>query len=195
MDQQAAKAFILSEMHVGLSGLRTYHSLEHTLDVYASTITIAEEEGIAGEDLVLLKTAALYHDSGFLVDPENHEAGGCHLAREHLPGFGYDEEQVEKICAMIMATKIPQQAQDRLSEVLCDADLDYLGREDFFLVGDRLYQEMKAHGGLATRREWNLLQEEFISKHSYYTATSRALREPKKQEHLAWIRQWLRDNP
>ena len=96
---------------------------------------------------------------------------------------------------MIMATKIPQQAHDRLSEVLCDADLDYLGREDFFLVGERLYQEMKAHGGLSNRREWNLLQEEFISKHSFFTETSRALREPKKQEHLEWVRQWLRDNP
>ncbi|MCB0757197.1 MAG: HD domain-containing protein [Flavobacteriales bacterium] len=182
-------------MHAGLPRLCTYHSLEHTLDVYASVITIAEEEGIAGEDLELLKTAALYHDSGFLVDPENHEAGGCRMAREHLPRFGYDEVQVERICAMIMATKIPQQAHDRLSEVLCDADLDYLGREDFFLVGERLYQEMKAHGGLSNRREWNLLQEEFISKHSFFTETSRALREPKKQEHLEWVRQWLRDNP
>ena len=194
MDQQAAKAFILAELHVGLPGLRTYHSLEHTLDVYASTITIAEQEGVTGEDLDLLKTAALFHDAGFLVLPDDHESGGCQLANEHLPRFGYTVEQVARICSMIMATKIPQKAHDRLSEVLCDADLDYLGRDDFFMVGDRLYEEMRTYGTLTTRQEWNQLQEKFISNHSYYTATSRALREPKKQEHLQWVRQWLRDN-
>lgn len=195
MDQQAAKAFILSELHAGLPGLRTYHSLEHTLDVYATTITMAEEEGITGDDLVLLKTAALFHDSGFLVSPAEHETGGCRLSRQHLPRFGYSPGHVEQVCAMIMATKIPQRADDHLSEILCDADLDYLGRDDFFLVGDRLYQEMRTYGNLSSRREWNLLQEKFISNHAYFTATSRALREPRKQEHLRWVRQWLADNP
>lgn len=195
MDQQAAKAFILAELHVGLPGLRTYHSLEHTLDVYATTITMAEEEGINGEDFILLKTAALFHDAGFLVSPGEHEAGGCQLARQHLPRFGYSEEQVGKVCAMIMSTKIPQRAHDHLSEILCDADLDYLGRDDFFVVGDRLYEEMRTYGSLSTRKEWNQLQEKFISNHAYYTATSRAIREPKKQQHLEWVRKWLADNP
>jgi hypothetical protein len=195
MDHQAAKAFILAELRVGLPIDRTYHSFEHTLDVNASTITNAEEEGVGVESLELLKTAALYHDSGFLVEPESHEHGGCVVAQENLPGYGYNAHQIKEICAMIMATKIPQKPMGRLSEILCDADLDYLGRRDFFFVGDLLFNEMKAHGTLSTRREWNLLQEEFISKHSYFTKTSRALREPTKQEHLEWVRQWLRDNP
>lgn len=195
MDHQAAKAFILSELRAGLPMERSYHSFEHTLDVYASTITIAEEERVVGEQLELLKTAALYHDSGFLNEPENHEHGGCMLVKQNLPGFGYDAKQIKEVCAMIMATKIPQGPKSRLSEILCDADLDYLGRRDFFFVGDLLYKEMRVHGALSTRREWNLLQESFISKHSYFTETSRALREPTKQEHLEWVRQWLRDNP
>lgn len=195
MDHQAAKGFILAELRAGLPMERSYHSFEHTLDVYASTITIAEEEGVVGEPLELLKTAALYHDSGFLNEPENHEHGGCRMVLDNLPRFGYDARQIKEICDMIMATKIPQGPKNRLSEILCDADLDYLGRRDFFFVGDLLFKEMKVHGALSTRREWNLLQEDFISKHSYFTGTSRALREPMKQEHLEWVRQWLRDNP
>lgn len=195
MDPQAARAFILAKLRDGLPVDRSYHSFEHTLDVYASTVTIAEEEGVAGEDLDLLKTAALYHDSGFLSQPENHEEGGCLEVREHLPRFGYAKDQVEQICEMIMATKIPQHPRNKLSEILCDADLDYLGRSDFFSIGDLLFKEMKAHGALTTRREWNLLQEEFISKHAYFTETSRKLRGPLKKEHLEWVRQWLRENP
>ena len=195
MDQQAAKAFILSELSAGLPADRTYHSFEHTLDVYASTITIAEEEGVVGDSLELLKTAALYHDSGFLNQPENHEDGGCRIARENLPRFGYSASQVEEVCNMILATKIPQRPTNKLSEILCDADLDYLGRRDFHFIGDLLYKEMKTHGALSTRRDWNELQEGFISKHAYFTETCRKLRGPLKQEHLDWVRQWLRDNP
>lgn len=195
MDHQTAKAFILEELRAGLPSERSYHSFEHTLDVYASTITIAEEEGVVGEPLELLKTAALYHDSGFLNEPENHEHGGCRMVRDNLPRFGYGARQIEEICAMIIATKIPQKPVGHLSEILCDADLDYLGRRDFFFVGDLLFKEMKVHGALSTRREWNLIQEDFISKHAYFTGASRTLREPTKQEHLKWVRQWLRDNP
>lgn len=195
MDPQAARAFILEELRKGLPVGRSYHSFEHTLDVYASAITIAEAEGVSGEDMDLLKTAALYHDSGFLHEPENHEQGGCRMAREHLPRFGYSEGQVERVCDMIMATKIPQNPKDKLGEILCDADLDYLGRVDFFSIGDLLFEEMKAHGTMGSRREWNLLQERFISKHVYFTETNRKLRGPVKKEHLEWVRQWLRDNP
>ncbi len=195
MDPQAARSFILEELRKGLPSGRSYHSFEHTLDVYASTITIAEAEGVSGEDMDLLKTAALFHDSGFLHEPDNHEQGSCRMAREHLPRFGYSEEQVERVCDMIMATKIPQNPKDKLGEILCDADLDYLGRPDFFPIGDLLYLEMKAHGTMGSRREWNELQERFISKHVYFTETSRELRGPVKRKHLEWVRRWLKENP
>ena len=32
------------------------------------------------------------------------------------------------------ATKIPQTPLTKLEEIICDADLDYLGREDFFEI-------------------------------------------------------------
>lgn len=195
MDPQAARTFVLAEMRERLPTDRHYHSLAHTLDVYASTITIAEAEGISGEELVLLKTAALFHDSGFLDWPWDHEYGSCLFAKNNLPRFGYNDEQIDRICALILATKIPQNPFDHLSEVLCDADLDYLGRDDFHSIGEKLFEEMKSHGTLSTRREWNLLQEKFLSRHSYFTGTSQRLREAGKQEHLDWVRQWLKENP
>ncbi|MBS1570460.1 MAG: phosphohydrolase [Bacteroidetes bacterium] len=195
MDPQAARAFILAELRGRLPVNRSYHSLAHTLDVYASTISIAEEEGITGEPLDLLKTAALFHDSGFMDMPGDHEQGSCIFARAHLPRFGYTKEQIGTVCALIMATKIPQHPFDKLSEVLCDADLDYLGRDDFHTIGNLLFQEMKSHGALTTRREWNELQEKFLARHTYFTETNRRVRGEKKKAHLAWVRQWLRDNP
>jgi HD superfamily phosphodiesterase len=131
MDQRSAKAFILSLLKEGLPARLTYHCFEHTVDVHTSAITIGEEEGVTGDDMELLKTAALFHDSGYLLGTERHEFAGCSLVREHLPRFGYSVDQVETVCSMIMATEVPQRPIDALGEVLCDADLDYLGRPDF----------------------------------------------------------------
>lgn len=191
MDYQAARTFILEELILGLPGERLYHSVEHTLDVHDCAIRIAKAEGVNGSELELLGTAALFHDSGFLVCPGKHEAGSCMLARQHLPRFGFDQQQIARIGTMIMATSLPQSPRDQLAQILCDADLDYLGRDDFWNVGDRLFREMLMTGGLTGRREWNQLQERFLAKHAYYTETSRQLRESKKQQHLAEVRGWL----
>ena len=88
MDTQAAETYILARLRSGLPPHRSYHSCEHTLDVYRTAITIASAEGVGGEDLDLLKTAALFHDSGFLVQDQEHEQGRCINAREALPGVG-----------------------------------------------------------------------------------------------------------
>lgn len=195
MDATAAKAYILARLRNELPAERTYHSLEHTLDVYASTIGIAEAEGVAGEDLVLLKVAALYHDCGFVVQGHDHEDAGCEIVRTALPGFGFSPAQVERICAMIMATRIPQTPTDLLGRILCDADLDYLGRGDFVRIGNTLFEEFKAFGVVRTEHEWNRLQERFLEKHTYFTATNLKLREPQKQWHLQQVREWLADHP
>lgn len=191
MDAHGAKAYILARLKEELPAARTYHSLEHTLDVYASAIGIAEQEGITGEGLALLKIAALYHDAGFIVQDHDHEEGSCAIVRDMLPRFGFNGRQVELVCDMIMATRIPQRPRNKLARVLCDADLDYLGRNDFGPIGEALFLEMRTYGVLKDEREWNELQERFLERHTYFTATNKTQREPVKQRHLLDVKAWL----
>jgi len=195
MDSSGARAYILEQLQKRLPAQRTYHCLEHTLDVYASAISIAEQEGVTGEGLALLKIAALYHDSGFLTQDNDHEEAGCRIVRDVLPGFGFNDRQIELICDMIMATRIPQSPRNKLARILCDADLDYLGRGDFERIGATLFEEMRTYGVLSTEREWNELQVRFIERHAYFTQTNKQLRDPVKQAHLAQVRAWLEQNP
>ena len=195
MDVEGARTYILRRLREELPTTRTYHSLAHTLDVYATAIDIAEKEGVSGEDLVMLKLAALYHDSGFILQDKEHEEASCRLVREVLPGFGSTTEQMDVICAMIQATRIPQAPLDVLARILCDADLDYLGRGDFQLIGSTLFEEMRSYGVLNTEREWNELQVRFLERHRFFTPTNISLREPVKLEHLSRIRSWLVEHP
>jgi len=165
-----------------------YHGIHHTLDVLEQAERIAKEENISGkEDLLLLKIACLYHDRGFLIAYGGHEEIGCKMAGEELPGFGFSEMQIKTICGLIMATKIPQTPLTKLEQVICDADLDYLGRPDFFKISDTLFYEMKERGMIKSERDWNLKQISFFNSHTYFTSTSKKFRAKEKQKHLEMI--------
>ncbi len=183
--------FIYKKLKKELPAYLTYHSVDHVKDVYKSCKKIAKKEGVSDTDMVLLLTAVLFHDAGFVVQSKDHEEISCNIAREHLPSFGFTDEQINQICGMIMATKIPQTPHNKLEEIIADADLDYLGRNDFYEIGIRLYDELLYTSVISNVREWNELQVKFLENHHYFTATSIRLRERKKSQYLEEIKQEL----
>jgi class 3 adenylate cyclase/predicted metal-dependent HD superfamily phosphohydrolase len=166
----------------------TYHNIHHTLNVCSSVERIAKAEGIEGEQIDLLKTAALFHDAGFIRRYDNNEEIGVEIAREVLPQYGYSKKQIEVVARMIMATKIPQQPNDLLEQIMCDADLDYLGRNDFHDIADSLCQEMITQGKIGSHKQWDEIQVRFLEKHKYFTPTSVKRRDEKKQQYLLEIK-------
>ncbi len=182
-------AYIEEKMLNGLSGKFQYHNLEHVKDVLDAAIRLGEMEGISNHDMEMLKVAVMYHDAGYIKGLKDHESLSCEIVRDKLPGFGYAEEEIEIICGLIMATKIPQTPQSRLQEIICDADLDYLGRDDFFEIGDNLFLEFRKYGLLSTEAEWQAMQQKFLENHSYFTASAKKLRDAKKLENLEKVKQ------
>jgi len=179
---------ILQKLGNDLSNDLFYHCLLHTIDVETQAKRIALSEEVEDpEALFLLKVACLYHDSGFLSTYKNHEAAGCVLAKKELPGFGLNQEQLNVICGLIMATKIPQTPLTKLEEIICDADLDYLGRNDFREISNNLFLELKARNFIETENEWNLIQIKFFNQHHYFTNTNKKSRQPQKVQHLEII--------
>ena len=59
MDFNKAKDYILKRLENELHPNLFYHSIDHTMDVYHSAVKIAEEEGVSGDDMILIKTAAI----------------------------------------------------------------------------------------------------------------------------------------
>lgn len=182
------RSHVLQKLRNGLSPRLIYHSAEHTLDVLDQAVRIAGEEGIEDKEaLFLLKVAALYHDTGFLYCYTGHEEKSKEIAQEELLQFGINPQQMDKIFSLINATRIPQTPTNHLEQVLCDADLDYLGRDDFFSGAESLFRELRSYDMVADEKEWNHIQLNFLTAHHYFTATSVRLRREKKAAHLAEI--------
>lgn len=188
MELEKAQQFIFDKLQNQLPEYLYYHSVYHTQDVLLAAIRIAAEENVKDEDAILLRTAALYHDSGFIVQAKDHEEIGCDIARETLPEFNYTNKQIDRVCDMIMATKIPQSPHSLPEEIICDADLDYLGREDFWVISNNLYKELNNFNQL-NETEWYKFQIDFFEQHHYFTSSVKKLRNPKKEEHLRAMKQ------
>lgn len=196
MNYRAAKQYIVNRLRRELSEQLHYHGLHHTLDVLRMATRISIREGIGERELRLVKTAALFHDCGFVKNKHaGHEAEGCAIVREQLPAFGYSSADIEQICGMIMATKIPQSPSNLLEEIICDADLDYLGREDFQAIGNSLFEEMTAYNLIQGEQAWNRLQVSFLSSHRFHTHTNKHFREPIKQRYLENLRKLVATYP
>ena len=182
----------LLEQNEFISKLK-YHGPHHTLDVMRASERIGIAEGIGKEDLMLVKLAALFHDSGFLNKYENNEFEGAKLAKRELPRYGFTDDHVDTVVNMILATKIPQDPKTHLEEILCDADLDYLGRdkEEFDKISSSLANELIDMKILKSMEQWDPIQIKFLESHTYYTKTCINDRRPNKIERLREIKDRL----
>lgn len=160
----------------------SFHNLKHTVNVSTQVELIGRAEGISDEEMILVQTAGLFHDSGFLDGYENHKQTSCYYARDMLPKYGYSENQIEDICKLIMSTRMPVSPVNKQEEILCDANLMYLGRIDCIQMMKNQAKEMVDYNVISSEMEWFEKQIEFIKNHEFFTATARALREVSKEE-------------
>ncbi len=189
-----AERFIMKKLETELSDKLHYHSIDHTKDVLQAVERLALSENVTDEGLFLLKTAASYHDAGFVNQYDKNEPVGAKMASEILPKYGYTTDHIEIIKDLIFVTSVPHHPKNLLEEIICDADLDYLGRDDFHEIADRLRRELKEHGKIDSDRKWDEIQVQFLTQHYYFTKTSKRIRDPKKTQNLQEIKDRLERN-
>ncbi len=184
-DLDAAANYAAQRLACELVAKFTYHNAEHTTaDVVPAVARLATGEGVTGRDLVLVLTGAWFHDIGFVERSQGHELIGVRFAQATLPQFGYDEGAVAVVRSLIMATRLPQSPATALEAILCDADLDVLGRDDFFARNEALRTERAAEGQELSPTAWWQEQAEFVAAHQYFTPSAHRLRDAGKARNL-----------
>ncbi|MCK4647312.1 HD domain-containing protein [Candidatus Pacearchaeota archaeon] len=191
LNYEGAEKHVFTMLEHGLDKNLYYHDLNHTKDVIKSVEKLGKLEEVSEEELLLLKTAALYHDTGFLIRYKENEEAGAGIARGSLKRYKYKKRQIKDIAGMIMATKMPQNPKTKLQEIVCDADLDNLGREDFYIRGDLLRLELEERGIKMSDKDWYTNQIKFLEEHDYFTESAKELRQKGKEQHIKEIKELL----
>ena len=166
-----------------------YHNYRHTVDVYSAVNNYASSNGVNSEEGFLLKTAALLHDIIVVPGAKDNEEKSAEFARQYLPKIGYSYEQAQRVGQLILATKMPQNPNNYLERLLCDADLDNLGRPDFLELGEKVRSEIGLPGG----EKWYQQQLGFLKSHKYHTEIARKLRGSGKAANIQRLEKMLQE--
>ncbi len=183
---------VIQRLKANLPDQIVYHDLFHTLNVEKAVIRLAQLEGLNDEELLLLRTAALYHDIGFIYTNQNNELHAVRLMEKMLPTFGYETQQIQIIASLILATSGHNEPQTLLEQIICDADHDYLGRADYYSIATKLRSELENYGTVLTEKDWLKLQIHYLENtHRYYTIPAISIRERGKQNRISELKKQL----
>jgi HD superfamily phosphodiesterase len=167
-----------------------FHNVQHTTHVYTQVELLGRGEKVSEEDLLLLRSAALLHDIGYIDKIDDHEERSVEMAREILPMYRYTQEQADRICELILATKLPPDPGNLLEQIMVDANMDHLGRVDFLIQSDKLYQEYRMQNKIKSKKDWNNYQIDFLKKYEFHTNIAKTLREVSSEQQIENIKQF-----
>lgn len=179
------KEHILNRLKKELPENLSYHGVHHTLDVLHTVINLGKNESLSENDQLILNTAALLHDCGYIYTYHHNEELAVKMAKKILPDFGYSTLQIKTICSIIRTTKIKSVPKTKLQKIMNDADYDYLGRKDYTQIADSLLKELLLQGYDYTELDWLKIQIKFLERHKFYTQSSKTLRDESKAKLLA----------
>jgi len=168
-----------------------YHGVHHTLDVLDAINQYIRREKTDHYTSKLLRISVLLHDIGFTVSYVDHEKNSVSIAKKLMKEYDFSEEEFKIVKGMIMATCTPQKPTNNLEKMICDSDLDYLGRPDYYPVSELLFKELKVYGLISNKKDWNKAQIKFLEAHKYHTDYARKYRQPQKEERIKELKQLL----
>ncbi|SHN43409.1 Pycsar system effector family protein [Chitinophaga sp. CF418] len=190
---EAAESYVAKQYQERPHPNLVYHNLEHTKLVVAAAQQIAAHYRLEDNELLVVLVACWFHDLGYLMgETKMHEEKGAEMAREFLNVQEIPENVQQQIAGCIMATKMPQNPQNLLEEIVCDADLFHLGTKEFKDRSRLLRQEMElTYGREISGATWNAGSLRLQESHHYFTAYCKALLQQQKEENIAKLKSKL----
>ena len=111
-EYEKLRTYIFDKLECELDPQLYYHNIQHTRDyVLPAAEHLAYLEKVKGERLILLSSAAVLHDIGYINQYENNEEIAASIVGKLLPVFSYNPKQIEVVQAIIMTTALACRTQ------------------------------------------------------------------------------------
>jgi predicted metal-dependent HD superfamily phosphohydrolase len=148
-----------------------FHDINHAKDVAKAAMLLGHKASLSEKDLEILEIAALFHDTGYVKNRENHEEESVKIAENFLRKIKYPEEDTRRVSDLILSTKKEHKPKGLLEEMLHDADYSHIGMKSFFRKGELFRAELEASKEKEfTEHEWHKRQYDFLISNPFLTA-------------------------
>lgn len=171
-----------------------YHNLNHTLDVFQRASYLAKKEWLNEDLQELIQLSALFHDTWFIEQYDNNEPIWAKIAENFFKDNKFPEDKIDIIKNIILATIPTKQPLSHLEEIIKDADIDNLWRDDFFEKNNDLYKEIKNTKKMdIDNKKWLENSLSFIENCNFYTETSQKERAEQFTNNIEKLKENLKN--
>jgi len=168
-----------------------YHNHTHITEMLEAAKKMAEWYKFDERNYFVVCAATWFHDTGYFnPDIENHETKSAELAESFLKSISVDEQTINDIKKVILATQLPQTPVSLLAKIVCDADLFNLGTPGFKEHNIQLRKELENLTGTKIKgREWRAKTIELFQSHQYHTDYCQLLLNDTKALNLEQLKE------
>ncbi len=188
-DFEGLRKYIVGKLEKNLDSKLVYHSLRHTLNVEKAVIKYGKLENLSDHELYLTRTAALFHDAGFIQQYDDNEHIAVNMFKLIAPQYGYSKDDIRMVERIILTTIETAEPLGICGKIMCDADLDYLGRKDYHDIANHLFEERQNFGIYLSEEGWLKIQINYLENiHRYYTKSAQHSRNKGKRERISELK-------
>jgi HD superfamily phosphodiesterase len=186
---EQSEDFVSNLLKDKLSNLYSYHNFNHTLTVVNAVKELCKKEDVKGDDKEVLLVAAWFHDTGYIVGYENHEAESVKIATTFLKEKEQTNEFISVVSSLIMATVKEYIPKTHLEKIIKDADFAHLVGTEYETTCELLRIELKNTWNLDfSNTEWAKENLNFLmNKHRFYTDHALKKWQPLKEKNLLMV--------
>lgn len=181
-----AEKFVISYLNEHLDSKFVYHNLPHTQRVVKKVqeLTNADEQNDIEKNI--LEIAAWFHDTGFTKTIEGHEKESVTIASEFLKSKAVDDETIDMITNIILATQMGYEPKTKLEGIIKDADCAHVSSKkyDEYACLLKKERELTLDKGIS-KTDWIKANITFLTQHTFYTDIAASKWEKRKGKNLA----------
>ena len=184
--------YVEEYMKVHLPENIVFHNYNRTSKIARICDTLSIQSDLNGNEKILLHLAALFIDIGFCDDPKKSAAASARHARNYFMQKGLEVGTIKIITESIEAIGYPQQPVSLVAQYLCDADMYYLGSNNYPLDTELLRKEISLVDKVNfSDLDWIKRQLQVLENHTYFTAEARKLFKKRKRNNILLLQNQL----
>jgi predicted metal-dependent HD superfamily phosphohydrolase len=184
-----SEKFVVELLNNELDNKFVYHNLAHTQRVVEKANELAELANIDELEKTHVLVSAWFHDTGYIKSIKKHELQSAKIAEAFLISQNCNEEDIEAITQLILATQMNYEPKTKLEKIIKDADCAHIGSKNYVDISELLRKEWELTcDRKLTEVEWLEENINFLStKHRFYTNEASVVWDKGKGENLALL--------
>lgn len=181
-----AEKFVINYLNEHLDSKFVYHNLPHTQRVVKKVQELTNADGQNDIEKNILEIAAWFHDTGFTKTIEGHEKESVTIASEFLKSKAVDDETIDMITNIILATQMGYEPKTKLEGIIKDADCAHVSSKkyDEYACLLKKERELTLDKGIS-KTDWIKANITFLTQHTFYTDIAASKWEKRKGKNLA----------